>query len=182
MTSLFDVDYANDQETNAQGRRATAAALARTKLRFGAFLSGGDLPARFDLIESDFKQVIADVVDEYGGDIVRIEAAVTNILSAGGYCDTCKVWKSGPNKGNCTCSGGGTPEHEDGPGESADDEANADDSAHSGGTTAVSKHWIQDAVKKPGQLHKDLGVPEREDIPEDKLEEAEHSKRKKERE
>ena len=44
------------------------------------------------------------------------------------------------------------------------------------------KHWIQDAVKKPGQLHKDLGVPEGEKIPADKLEEAEHSDSKKVRE
>lgn len=44
------------------------------------------------------------------------------------------------------------------------------------------EHWIQDAVKRPGQLHEDLGVPEDEKIPEDKLEEAEHSKNKKVRE
>lgn len=47
---------------------------------------------------------------------------------------------------------------------------------------ADKKHWIQDAVKKPGQLHKDLGVPEGEKIPEEKLEEAEHSDSKKVRE
>jgi len=40
------------------------------------------------------------------------------------------------------------------------------------GSHESKEHWIQDAVKKPGQLHKDLGVPEDEDIPEDKLEEA----------
>lgn len=42
--------------------------------------------------------------------------------------------------------------------------------------------WIQKAVKRPGQLHKDLGVPEDEKIPEGKLEEAEHSDNKKVRE
>jgi hypothetical protein len=139
MTSLFDVDYANDQENNAQGRRATAAALARSKQRFGAFLSGGDIPARFDLMESDFKQVVADVIAEYGGDADRVESAVTSVLSAGGYCDTCKCWKSGPRAGNCTCSGGSTREHEDGPSESADDEANADDSADAGSATSSVK-------------------------------------------
>jgi hypothetical protein len=40
---------------------------------------------------------------------------------------------------------------------------------------AGDKKWIQKAVKKPGELHKDLGVPEGEKIPEEKLEEAEHS-------
>ena len=42
--------------------------------------------------------------------------------------------------------------------------------------------WIQKAIKRPGQLHKDLGVPEGEKIPEDKLEEALHSDDPKERE
>lgn len=31
------------------------------------------------------------------------------------------------------------------------------------------KNWIQGAVKKPGQLHKDLGVPQGEKIPASKL-------------
>jgi len=38
------------------------------------------------------------------------------------------------------------------------------------------KKWIQDAIKKPGALHKALGVPEGKKIPEAKLEKAEHSK------
>lgn len=29
----------------------------------------------------------------------------------------------------------------------------------------MAKNWIQGAVKKPGQLHKDLGVPQGKDIP-----------------
>lgn len=43
-------------------------------------------------------------------------------------------------------------------------------------------HWIQKAVKKPGELHRELGVPQGEKIPESKLEEAEHSDNPKERE
>jgi hypothetical protein len=35
--------------------------------------------------------------------------------------------------------------------------------------------WIQKAIKRPGQLHKDLGIPEDENIPEEKLQEALHS-------
>jgi hypothetical protein len=35
-----------------------------------------------------------------------------------------------------------------------------------------SKKWIQNAVKKPGQLHKDLGVPEGEKIPEGEIAKA----------
>jgi len=37
----------------------------------------------------------------------------------------------------------------------------------------AKKHWIQDAVKKPGQLHKDLGVPPGQKIPESKIKSAE---------
>jgi hypothetical protein len=36
-------------------------------------------------------------------------------------------------------------------------------------------HWIQDAVKKPGDLHKKLDVPEGEKISEDKIENAEET-------
>lgn len=33
----------------------------------------------------------------------------------------------------------------------------------------VDKKWIQKAIKKPGALHKELGVPEGNKIPEKKL-------------
>jgi hypothetical protein len=36
------------------------------------------------------------------------------------------------------------------------------------------KKWIQGAIKKPGALHKELGVPEGKKIPEKKLEAAAH--------
>ncbi len=35
------------------------------------------------------------------------------------------------------------------------------------------KFWIQEAVSKPGALHKDLGVPKGEKIPMKKLKQAE---------
>jgi len=38
------------------------------------------------------------------------------------------------------------------------------------------KKWIQDAIKKPGALHKALHVKEGKKIPESKLKKAEHSK------
>lgn len=34
------------------------------------------------------------------------------------------------------------------------------------------KKWIQDAIKKPGALHKELGVPEGKKIPAKKLKAA----------
>ena len=30
---------------------------------------------------------------------------------------------------------------------------------------AYKQDWIKSAIKRPGQLHKDLGLPEDEDIP-----------------
>lgn len=36
-------------------------------------------------------------------------------------------------------------------------------------------HWIQGAIKHPGALHRELGVPEGKKIPAAKLEKAEHS-------
>jgi hypothetical protein len=38
------------------------------------------------------------------------------------------------------------------------------------------RNWMQGAVKKPGALHKSLGVPEGEKIPEAKIEKAMHSR------
>jgi hypothetical protein len=39
----------------------------------------------------------------------------------------------------------------------------------------MAKNWIKGAVKRPGQLHADLGVPRGERIPAKKLEAAAHS-------
>jgi len=36
----------------------------------------------------------------------------------------------------------------------------------------MAKNWIAKAIKKPGQLHKDLGVPQGQNIPAAKLEAA----------
>lgn len=38
------------------------------------------------------------------------------------------------------------------------------------------REWIQSAIKRPGALHKALGVPEDESIPTKKLTKALHSK------
>ena len=42
--------------------------------------------------------------------------------------------------------------------------------------TTKGKLWIQGAIKHPGILHKELGVPEGKKIPVARLEKAEHSK------
>jgi hypothetical protein len=40
----------------------------------------------------------------------------------------------------------------------------------------MSEKWIQKAIKHPGKLHRDLGVPQGKKIPAKKLAKAEHSK------
>lgn len=40
----------------------------------------------------------------------------------------------------------------------------------------MAEKWIQQAIKHKGALHKTLGVPQGEKIPEKKLKKAEHSK------
>jgi hypothetical protein len=43
---------------------------------------------------------------------------------------------------------------------------------------AEKKNWIAGAIKKPGALHKEMGVKEGKKIPEKKLEKASHAKGK----
>lgn len=102
---LYD-DLAFDDSRRLAGRKATAAALARCKMRFGAFLAGNrdEVAVRYDFISDDVRQVVADVAAEYGGNAEQIFDSVTTVLAAGGFCDECKKWKSGPKKG-CECSG-----------------------------------------------------------------------------
>ena len=42
----------------------------------------------------------------------------------------------------------------------------------------MAKNFIQKAIKKPGQLHKDLGVPQGQKIPASKIEAAAKQKGK----
>lgn len=42
-------------------------------------------------------------------------------------------------------------------------------------------NWIKGAIKHPGALHRELGVPQGQKIPASKLRMAEHSKNPKER-
>ena len=40
----------------------------------------------------------------------------------------------------------------------------------------MAKHWIKGAIKRPGALHRALGVPEGQKIPADKMAKARNSK------
>src|ERR1700747_2992504 len=97
LSFIYD-DMAFDDSRRLAGRQAAAAALARCKMRFGSFLtvSTDDIAMRYDLVEDDLRQVVADVVAEYGGDADKILDSVTVVIAAGGFCDDCRKWKSGP--------------------------------------------------------------------------------------
>ena len=47
--------------------------------------------------------------------------------------------------------------------------------SHEGGGKVAGKHWIAGAIKHPGALHRELGVPEGEKIPKAKVAAAAHS-------
>jgi len=42
----------------------------------------------------------------------------------------------------------------------------------------MSKKWIKGAIKHPGALHKEMGIPEGKKIPEKKLAKAAHARGK----
>jgi hypothetical protein len=61
-------------------------------------------------------------------------------------------------------------------------DSNVRQAAKTASASRVAANWIQDAIKRPGRLHKFFNVPEDEDIPEEKIEgEIKTLRKKKER-
>jgi hypothetical protein len=84
MSDLFHFLAADDSNERRVQRVATAVANKRVKDQFGAFFANAtqtDLAARLALVEDDVKQLVADVVEEHGGDPIKIEAAIMRSLS-----------------------------------------------------------------------------------------------------
>jgi hypothetical protein len=82
--SLFEHLAATDDTERVTNRKAAAVAVKRFDDQFGAFLKGAsssaDLQARIDLIDSDFREMVASVVADHGGDSKRIEAFVKDSI------------------------------------------------------------------------------------------------------
>jgi hypothetical protein len=99
MTSLFDIDAYNDDSQLTRMRVASAVALRRADLQFGAFIknaTAADIASRLSLIEDDVKRIVAAVVAEQGFDPTgataeRIEKAITAHLA--GKCDHLKDYQ-----------------------------------------------------------------------------------------
>lgn len=127
MSSLFDHLAASDDSDQIRRRQAAAVATKRFNDRYSAFLGNtvdlDEFEARLAYVEDDLKQMVASVAAEYGGDADTLEAALRR-NAAGGFCDDCRKWKSGPRAG-CVCdgpsSGASTP-----PGEEEEEEEDFD--------------------------------------------------------
>jgi hypothetical protein len=94
MSSLFEVLAKLDAEEQErrEGNRAIVAAQTRAKERFAKFVGQAknkeDLDARLALIDSNLRDLISDVVNEYGGDPDRVYLATTAVLG-GGHASDC---------------------------------------------------------------------------------------------
>src|SRR3954463_16294573 len=106
---FFEHISAFDEQAQTNTRKALAVAVRRVEDRFSKFLrtaqSNDEYLKRLSLIQDDIDDAITDAAEEYGADPEKVVAAVNKVIGAGGYCDDCKSWKSGPNGGGCSCSG-----------------------------------------------------------------------------
>jgi hypothetical protein len=106
---FFEHISAFDEQAQTNTRKALAVAVRRVEDRFSKFLrtaqSNDEYLKRLSLIQEDIDDAITDAAEEYGADPEKVVAAVNKVIAAGGYCDDCKSWKSGPNGGGCSCSG-----------------------------------------------------------------------------
>lgn len=80
MSGLFENLASQDDSAIVANRKASAVAVKRVKDRFGAFLANAhdtaDRSARIALVEDDIQSIISDTVDEYGGNLDHIAAAI----------------------------------------------------------------------------------------------------------
>lgn len=196
--SVFDVLASDDSDRRVAQRKALALSQARLDNSLGRFLTGAvttdEFRARMAAVQDDFARHVAQTSAEVGYDQperlipvltahyernrkwqpvhsfgtpeVHYDGPAYPNAGAQATCPTCGG-PVDPATGMCaTCAGAqGAP----GP---------------AGGQYYAAKdpHWIEHGDKHPGALHRELGVPEGEKIPEDKLEGALHSDNKLERE
>jgi hypothetical protein len=85
--SLFEHISATDDSERVSHRKSAAVADQRFKDQFLGFLKGAssreELAARWDLVEGDFREMVASVCDEYGGDPKQVEAQVKEAFGVG---------------------------------------------------------------------------------------------------
>lgn len=83
--SLFEHISATDDSERISHRKSAAVADQRFRTQFLGFLKGAssreELEARWNLVEGDFREMVASVCDEYGGDPKQVEAQVREALN-----------------------------------------------------------------------------------------------------
>jgi len=157
FAGLFEVLAADQSDARLASRKALVLSRDRIDSRLGKFLGASRSPAefdaRFDLVAEDFVGIVRVAAREVGhaDPDALVETLRDHYRTADTGTGLCKKCKN--PYGKCKC-----------------DEFVGDDSK-----TAGKEHWIQDAVKKPGDLHKKLDVPEGEKIPESEIENAEET-------
>lgn len=133
MSGFFEHISAFDDQKRDETRVAVAVAHRRFTTRFAGFLHEAntldEYQQRIALVEDEIKEMVDDVVAEYGGDSQKLEASLKE--TKGGFCDDCKKWKSGPKKG-CTCGDEESEDRSDGdPDLSDNSDEEKDDSSDS---------------------------------------------------
>jgi hypothetical protein len=160
---LFEHDVEFDNSARVAARQAVSVAHKRAKDRFGSFLaaaSASDFHQRWALVEDELADVVADTVEEYGGDPEGVLAAVTSVLAAGGFCDDCRKWKSGPKKG-CECGSAKGTE----PSAEMDDSKGDDESGDSGTIAKVAMPYVNQDTGNEIPLPHEVGLPNNVAIP-----------------
>lgn len=138
MAGIFEHDLAFDESAKVASRKAAAVAHKRASDRFGTFLAnstGDDFHQRFALIEDEVAEIAQDVADEYGADSHQLLVSMTSVLAAGGFCDDCRKWKSGPKAG-CECGS----ENESSP--DTTDTGSSDEEESSEAKEARTARWV----------------------------------------
>lgn len=91
MSGLFEDIVLFDEGKRVAQRKSAAVAQKRVDDRVGSFLAAAsdqaERDARLSLVEEDVRQIIADVVDEYGGDAEKLEEAIDEHLRGDGVTD-----------------------------------------------------------------------------------------------
>lgn len=125
FVDVFQVLAADDFDDRRTNRKAVAIAVKRSSTRFSGFLAAAsdkdDYEARVDLIADELHEVVASACEDMGHEFSEsIEQIVRQqLVAAGGFCDDCKSWKTGP-KANCSCGDSDANDKDDMSGETED--------------------------------------------------------------
>lgn len=140
FVDLFQVLAADDFDDRRSSRKAVAIAVKRATTRFSGFLAAAedktDYEARIDLIDDELSDVVDEACEDMGheGKDAVLATVRDQLTAAGGFCDECKSWKSGPKAG-CTCG--------DGEGQKIEDEAADDRRARTAGARPLEGRGLR---------------------------------------